>query len=92
MDLLLKTLKISALLLFIFVIVVLCAPTPKGGAFVIIHFVTTLRPWLFFQAMFLAIGSLLKMPGSRQSKTSFKTSLQFVLHDLHMMPRLTLRC
>ena len=52
MDLLLKILKVSALLLIIFVLAVLCAPTLKGP-FVIIHFATTLKAWLLAQIVFL---------------------------------------
>lgn len=52
MDLLFKTLKVSALLLFIFVLVVLCAPTIQGP-FVVIHFATTLKAWLLIQLLFL---------------------------------------
>ena len=52
MDLLLKILKVSALLLFLFVLVVLCAPTLKG-AFIIIHFATTLKAWMMVQMVFL---------------------------------------
>ena len=52
MDVLLKILKVSALLLIIFVLAVLCAPTLKGS-FVIIHFATTLKAWMLVQMLFL---------------------------------------
>lgn len=55
MDLFLKILKISAVLLFIFVLVVLCAPSSKGP-FILIHFATTLNAWLAVQLMFLALA------------------------------------
>lgn len=55
MDLFLKILKISAVLLFIFVLVVLCAPSSKGG-FILIHFATTLKAWIAVQLLFLALA------------------------------------
>ena len=54
MDLLLKFLKISALVALIFVLVVLFAPTLKGP-FVIIHFTTALRGWLFAQVVLVGL-------------------------------------
>jgi hypothetical protein len=64
MDLLLKILKVSALLLFIFVLVVLCAPTLRGP-FVIIHFATTLKAWLLVQMVFLGLALAAHLPFSR---------------------------
>ncbi len=55
MDLLLKILKISALVALIFVLAVLFAPTLKGP-FVIIHFSTALRAWLFAQFVLLGVS------------------------------------
>jgi len=52
MELLAKILKISALVMLIFVLAVLCAPTLKGAC-VIIHFATTLKAWLLVQVLFL---------------------------------------
>jgi hypothetical protein len=63
MDVLLKILKVSALLLFIFVLVVLCAPTLKGP-FVIIHFATTLKAWLLVQLVFLGLALAAHLPFS----------------------------
>lgn len=60
MELLLRILKVAGVLLFIFVLVVLCAPTLKGGAFVLIHFVTTLTPGLLAQGLFLALAFCIK--------------------------------
>jgi hypothetical protein len=45
MDLLFKILKVGALVALIFVLVFVSVPTLKG-VFVIIHFTTTLNPWL----------------------------------------------
>lgn len=56
MELLFKILKISALMLFIFVLAVLCAPTLKG-CFVIIHFATTLKTWLLVQLLFFGFAA-----------------------------------
>ena len=55
MDLFVKILKISAVLLFIFVLVVLCAPSSKGP-FILIHFATTLNAWMAVQLLFLALA------------------------------------
>ncbi|HEY3929682.1 MAG TPA: hypothetical protein VGL89_15030 [Candidatus Koribacter sp.] len=52
MELLVKIVKISALVMLIFVLAVLCAPTLRGP-FVIIHFATTLKAWLLVQVLFL---------------------------------------
>lgn len=55
MHLFLKILRISAMVLLIFVLAVLAAPTPTGGGFVIIHFATTLKTWLMAQLLFLGL-------------------------------------
>lgn len=55
MDLLLKILKISGLLILILVLAVLFAPTLKGP-FVIIHFSTALRGWLLAQVVLIGFA------------------------------------
>lgn len=55
MDLLVKVLKISALLALIVVLAVLFAPTLKGP-FVVIHFSTALRGWLLAQVVLLGFS------------------------------------
>ncbi len=55
MGLLLKILKISLLLLLIFVLAVVFTPTSKG-AFVIIHFTTTLQAIVLVQVVFTALA------------------------------------
>ncbi len=55
MDRLLGLIKISLLVALIFVLVVLFAPTLKGP-FIVIHFATALRGWLFAQLTFLAVA------------------------------------
>lgn len=56
MHLFCKILKISAMVLLIFVLAVLAAPTPTGGGFVIIHFATTLKASLLAQVLFLGLA------------------------------------
>lgn len=55
MDLLLKILKISALLMLIVVLAVLFAPTLRGP-FVVIHFSTALRGWLLAQVVLVGLA------------------------------------
>jgi hypothetical protein len=57
MNLLLKILKISALVALIFVLAVLFAPTLKGSV-VIIHFSTALRAWIFGQMILMAFAMM----------------------------------
>lgn len=73
MDLFLKILKISAVLLFIFVLVVLCAPSSKGG-FILIHFATTLKAWIAVQLLFLA----LTLAGQSQVGTAVSVRVRFL--------------
>lgn len=55
MELLCKALKIGALVLLIVVLAIVFAPTPKG-AFLIIHFTTTLQAWFTVQLLFLGLA------------------------------------
>lgn len=77
MDRLLKILKVIALLLFIFVLVVLCAPSLKGP-FVIIHFATTLKAWLLVQMVFLGLALTARLLFSRVAAR--QTSALLVRH------------
>jgi hypothetical protein len=54
MELLLKVAKISLLVMLVFVLAVVFAPTPKG-AFVIVHFTTTLQASFLVQILFTAL-------------------------------------
>ncbi len=55
MNLLRTILKISVLALLIFVLAIVFMPTPKG-AFVIVHFTTTLQAWFTVQILFTALA------------------------------------
>lgn len=55
MDRLLKILKISALLALILVLVMLSVPSLRG-AFVIVHFTSTLQAWCLLQVLFLSFA------------------------------------
>jgi hypothetical protein len=61
MELLLKAVKISLLILLVFVLAVVFAPTPKG-AFVIVHFTTTLQAWFLVQILFTALVIAARTP------------------------------
>lgn len=55
MNLLRKILKLSILALLIFGLAIVFMPTPKG-AFVIIHFTTTLQAWFTVQVLFTVLA------------------------------------
>jgi hypothetical protein len=61
MNLLRKSLKLSILVLLIFVLAIVFMPTPKG-AFVIIHFTTTLQAWFTVQILFTALAIAAQTP------------------------------
>jgi hypothetical protein len=92
MDLLLKILKVSALLLFLFVLVVLCAPSLKGP-FVIIHFATTLKAWLLVQMVFFGFLLAAHLLSGRVVAPLTIPRGDRVLHPLLLRPALApLRC